>query len=399
MRMSGQISRVVADPAGNPAGNPAGSRRHIGKALAMAGFVLMFAACGKEEVAEEKPRPVLVVQPGGGNGAAVSAYAGEIRAREESPLSFRVGGNITRRLVDAGDAVKHGDLLAELDPGDLRLQAQAAQAQLAAAEADLARASADRARYAKLAQQQLVSRSALDAQNAAHAAASGQARAARAQLDVARNQAAYSQLRAPRDGVIASRSAEAGQTVAAGQAIFALAGDAGREVAIALPESRIRELSVGQPVAVELWNAQGQHLPGTIREIAAAADPQSRTYAARVALTGDAAKAVELGQSARVYVQGNGKQTALRVPLSAIQRGANGATALWVVDMATRKLHSTPVRLGPFGVDTAPLLSGVEADAWIVAAGGHLLRQGQPVVPVDRDNRPVNTTPLAAKAH
>lgn len=360
----------------------------------MAGLLVLLAACGNDDAVQEAPRPVLVVQPAGGNGAAVSAYAGEIRAREESPLSFRVGGSLARRLVDAGDVVKRGDLLAELDPGDLRLQAQAAQAQLSAAEAELARASADRARYAKLAQQQLVSRSALDAQHAAHAAAAGQARAARAQLDVARNQAAYSQLRAPRDGVIASRSAEAGQTVAAGQSIFILAGDSGREVAIGLPESRIREFSVGQPVAVELWNAPGQRLPGTIREIAAAADPQSRTYAARVALTGAAAAAVDLGQSARVYMldngrPGNGRQAALQVPLSAIQRGANGATAVWVVDPSTRKLHLTPVRLGPFAADSAPLLSGLDAQAWIVSAGGHLLREGQTAAPVDRDNRPV----------
>lgn len=370
-------------------------RRGIGRALAVAGMVVLLAACGNDEAVQEIPRPVLVLQPAGGNGAAVSAYAGEIRAREESPLSFRVGGNLTRRLVDAGEAVKRGDLLAELDPGDLRLQAQAAKAQLAAADAELARASADRARYATLAQQQLVSRSALDAQHATHVAAAGQARAARAQLDVARNQAAYSQLRAPRDGVIASRSAEAGQTVTSGQSIFTLAGDSGREVAIALPESRIREFSVGQPVAVELWNAQGQRLRGRIREIAAAADPQSRTYAARVALTGAAATAVDLGQSARVYVQGNGSQASLQVPLAAIQRGANGATAVWVVDPATRKLQLTPVQLGPFGADSAPLLSGLDARAWIVSAGGHLLREGQLVAPVDRDNRPVLS---AAKA-
>ena len=82
-----------------------------------------------------------------------------------------------------------------------------------------------------------------------------------------RNQEGYSQLRAPRDGVIASRQAEAGQVVAAGQTIFTLAADGGREVAIGLPENRIREFSVGQPVMVELWNAPGQRLPGTIREI------------------------------------------------------------------------------------------------------------------------------------
>lgn len=353
--------------------------------------VALLTGCGTDGgKPAESARPVLVMRPGGGAQAAVSAYAGEIRAREEAVLSFRVGGNLIRRTVDVGDHVTRGQLLAELDPGDLRLQAQAAQAQLSAATAELNRASADRARFARLAEQQLVSRSAYDGANAAYQAAAAQAKSARAQLDVAGNQAGYSQLRAPRDGVIALRQAEAGQVVAAGQAVFTLAGDSGREVAIALPESRIRDFSVGQQVLVALWNDEGQRLPGTIREIAPAADPQARTYAARVALQGDAAQAVELGQSARVYVaDGDGAgSSALSVPLSALQRGANGA-ALWVVDAGTRKVHLKPVRLGPYGEDRVPVLGGITADAWIVAAGGHLLREGQAVAPVDRDNRPV----------
>ena len=358
--------------------------------------MLLLGACGHDAPPAEAARPVLVVHPEGGADSAFTAYAGEIRAREENALAFRVGGNLVRRAVDVGDQVKRGQLLAELDPGDLRLQAQALQAQAAAAEAELARAAADRARYAKLAQQQLVSRSALDAQNAAYSAAAGQARAARAQLDVARNQAGYAQLRAPRDGVIAQRQAEAGQVVAAGQSIFTLAGDSGREVAIALPESRIRHFHAGQPVLVELWNAPGTRLPGTIREIAPAADPQARTYAVRIALAGDAAKAVELGQSARVYIGDDDGHAVLRVPLAAVQRGDKGAMAVWVVDPGTRKLHLAPVQLGTFGEDSVPVLRGVTRDAWIVAAGGHLLREGQSVTPVDRDNRPV-LAPVAAK--
>jgi multidrug efflux system membrane fusion protein len=351
--------------------------------------VALLAACGRDEAATEAPRPVLVVHPGGDASPALSAFAGEVRAREESPLSFRIGGQLVKRFVDAGDRVKRGDVLAELDPGDQRLQVQAAQAQASAAEAELARATADRSRYALLADQQLVSRSVLDAQNAAHAAAAGQARAARAQLDVARNQAEYARLRAPRDGVVATRSAEAGQTVTAGQVVFTLAGDAGREVAISLPESRIRDFVVGQPVLVELWSAPGERLPGRIREISAAADPQARTYAARIALDAAAARQVDLGQSARVYVQTTraGQATTLRLPLSALQRGANGATGVWVVRGG--KLHLAPVRVGAFGEDSVPVLSGLAANDWVVAAGGHLLREGQAVAPVDRDNRPV----------
>src|SRR4249919_2144054 len=306
--------------------------------------MLLLGACGHDAPPPEIPRPVLVVHPDGGPDTAFTAYAGEIRAREESALAFRVGGNLVRR---------------EVDVGDLRLQAQAVQAQVAAAEAELARAAADRARYAKLAQQQLVSRSALDAQNAAYAAAAGQAKAARAQLDVARNQAGYAQLRAPRDGVIAARQTEAGQVVAAGQTVFTLAGDAGREVAIALPEARIRSFHAGQPVLVELWNAPDTRLPGTIREIAPAADPQARTYAVRIALGATAAQSVELGQSARVYIADESNAMTLRVPLAAVQRGARGAAALWVVDPATRRLHLTPVQLGAFGEDSAPVVRGI----------------------------------------
>lgn len=359
--------------------------------VAVLAVAAWLAACGNGEDTTEAARPVLVAHPGGGAEAALTAYAGEIRARHESPLSFRVGGNLVRREVDVGARVRKGDLLAVLDPGDFRLQAQSAQAQAAAAEAEFERARADQLRYAALAKDQLVSRSTLDAQTTALRAAEAQNRAARAQLDVARNQAGYTELRAPRDGVIANRQAEAGQVVAAGQTVFTLAGDGGREVAIALPETRIRDFSVGQPVLVELWNAPGERMPGTIREIAPAADPQARTYATRIDLAGAAARAVELGQSARVYVQQDGNRAALSVPLSAIQRDANGATALWLVDPATRKLASRAVKLGPYTEDRVPVLGGITADAWVVVAGGHLLRDGQRVEPVDRQNKPIKS--------
>lgn len=363
--------------------------RHVFVSLVLGG-ALALSACGADEKPVEAPRPALVVIAGAGADAAPSAFAGEIRAREESPLSFRIGGQLVSRHVDAGDRVRRGQVLAELDPGDVRLQVDAARAQLAAAEGELARATSDQKRYATLAKEQLVSKSTQDAQDASYTAAAGQARAARAQLDVARNQAAYSQLRAPRDGVIATRTAEAGQTVTAGQVVFTLAGDAGREVAIALPESRIREFRVGQPVLVELWSKPGERLPGRIRELAAAADPQARTYAARIAIDPNVAGEVDLGQSARVYIANShaGAQ-ALRLPLSALQRGTNGATTVWVVDPNTNALKRVPVRVGPFGADSVPVLSGLRAGDRVVAAGGHLLREGQVVTPVDRDNRPL----------
>lgn len=351
--------------------------------------VALLAACGREPAPEETARPVLVTRPTASTHTA-TAFAGEVRAREESPLSFRVGGKLVERKVDVGDHVRQGQLLAVLDPGDLQAQARAAQAQLTAAEAELAVARADQARFAKLAKDQLVSRSTMDAQTAAAQAAQGQVNAARANLDVARNQAAYSQLRASRDGVIAARNAEAGQVVAAGQTVFSLAADGVREVAFALPEGTIAGIKPGLPVLVETWSQPDKRWPGRIREISPAADPASRTYAARVSVDAPAGT-LELGQSARVYLAGNlagSSNGTLSVPLAALQRAGN-RSAVFVIDAKTSTARLVSIQTGPFGEDRVPVKGGLSPDAWVVAAGGHLLRDGQKVLPVDRDNRPV----------
>lgn len=362
---------------------------------AASGLVLAFAlaGCAGQDAAPLPPKPVLVAHPdtaaatGPGN---TVAYAGEVRAREESTLSFRVPGRLARRLVDTGAVVHRGDLLAELDPDDLRLQSEAAQAQLAAAEAELARARADHARFAALAKDRLVSRSALDQQTAALRAAEGQARAARAQRDVSANQSGYTQLRAPADGAIGQRQAEAGQVLAAGQPVFTFVAEGTREVAFAVPEANLADVHVGQPVLVQLWNSGGAPLAGTIRDIAPSADPLTRTYAARATLAPEAVAAVAVGQSARVYIGTPGTDApALRVPLPAVQRDAQGRTVVWVADPKAGRVRPVPVAVGAYAADSAPVLSGLKAGDWVVIAGAHLLTADQAVVPVDRSNRPV----------
>ena len=369
-------------------------RAAIAASLAVLVAAIGLPGCGADAPPVELPRPVLVTHPTAAAHGA-SAFAGDVRARRESPLSFRVGGNLVERRVDVGDHVKRGQLLAVLDGGDLQAQARAAQAQLVAAQAESGRARADQARYAKLGKDQLVSRSTIDAQNAAAAAAQAQVNAARANLAVAGNQAAYTQLRAPADGVIAARSAEAGQVVGAGQAVFMLAVDGAREIAFAVPEGVVTAIKPGQPVLVELWSQSGQRWPGRIREVSPAADPASRTYAVRVTIEAPD-DALPLGQSARVYLPG-ADGGSLGVPLSALQR-RNGGVAVFVVDPKTSTLTLQAVEVGAYGMDRAPVTRGLAADAWVVAAGGHLLREGQKVTPVDRDNRPVTVAAPAAPA-
>lgn len=364
---------------------------HRPSLLASVLAALVLAGCAGGGESGPQPRPVLVATPGNAAPGTV-AFAGEVRARAETVLAFRVGGKIASRQADVGDRVARGALLAELDPGDLRLQAGALSAQLSAARAELERAAAERARFASLAGDRLVSRSALDAAESTQAAAAGQVRALQAQLDVARNQAAYAQLRAPTAGAIAARHAEAGQVVAAGQPVFTLAAEAGRDVVVSIPEGRVDDITVGLPVEVELWSEPGRRLRGTVREVAPVADPATRTWQARIALRDEDTGEIALGQTAQVFVpRDDDVADGMSVPLAAVQRGEDDATAVWVVDPANGEVHLVPVVLGAYGSERVPVRDGLAPDALVVVAGGHLLREGQQVQPIDRENRPVPT--------
>ncbi len=236
----------------------------------------------------------------------------------------------------------------------------------------------------------MVSRSQFDNAENLYRAGEAKLQQLRAEQDVASNQASYAVLRAPQNGVIAQRQVEVGQVVAAGQTVFTLAADGDREVLISLPEQAFGRFKIGLPVSVELWSQPGQRFSGRIRELSPAADPKSRTFAARIAFTAGKVPA-ELGQSARVFIQREGAG-ALSVPLSALS-AENGAAYVWRVG-AGNKLEQVPVRVGPYGEKTVPVLEGLAPEDWIVSAGVHVLHQGQEVRPVDRSNRTIN---VAAK--
>ncbi|QBF25512.1 efflux RND transporter periplasmic adaptor subunit [Pseudomonas tructae] len=353
------------------------------------GLVLLLAACGQESAPQTSLRPAMVVQPQPAS-AAADSYPGEVRARFEPELAFRIGGKVSKRLVEEGQRVKAEQALAELDPQDVRLQLEASRAQLAAAEANLTLVKAERDRYKTLLDRQMVSHSQFDNAENLYRAGLARLKQVRAEFDVAGNQAEYAVLRASQDGVIAKRQVEVGQVVAAGQTVFTLAADGEREVLIGLPEQNFGRFKVGQTVSVELWSQPDQRFNGRIRELSPSADPRSRTFAARIAFTAGKVPA-ELGQSARVYIQ-HADQVPLAVPLSALT-AENGQTFVWRVD-ANNTLKRVPVRVGAYGENSVPVLEGLNASDWVVAAGVHVLLEGQQVRPVDRSNRVVN---LAAK--
>ncbi|MGH8109773.1 MAG: efflux RND transporter periplasmic adaptor subunit [Arenimonas sp.] len=375
-------------------------------AIALISSLLLLTAC-KDEPLAEPARPALVVQPGAGI-AAASVYSGEVRALEEPQLSFRISGKIAKRFVDVGTPVKAGQALAQLDASDVTLQAQSAQAALASAQSDLALAKSELERYKALVDKQVVSRSLYETRQSAYEAAAARVRQARAGANVSANQTGYAILRAPKDGVIAQRLAEAGQVVAAGQTIFVLATDGAREISISVSEQFVSQFQPGRKMAVELWAAPGKIFPATLREISPSADPLARTFAAKVSFRADGVKA-EVGQSARVYVQDE-TDSKMSLPLSAIHQ-LNGKPAVWVLRKLSpakdktlseeeqklfaaqaqreQQVHLVPVQIGAYGETSVPVLSGVTTTDWVVIAGVHLLRDGQQVRAVDNNNREV----------
>ncbi len=328
-------------------------------------LVPMFAGCGKEPAPAAKiERPALTLVTGSAATAGGNTYSGEVRARYETQLAFRIGGKIVERLVDAGAQVRAGQALMRLDPGDTGLQLGSAEAQYQLAEADAKR-------YRELRAKGFVSQSALDAKEAA-------LRAAAAQAGLARNQSAYTTLHADRAGVIAATLAETGQVVTAGQPVLRLAPDGEREVAIAIPESQLVNLKVGAAAEITLLTAGDSMTPlaGRLRELAPAADPASRTYAARVALT-QASTGVALGMTARVRFAADKKSDGLLIPLSAVfQQGKQAA--VWIV-AADRTISLRQVEVAAYRDDGAVIAGGLAAGERIVSNGVHRLAAGEKI--------------------
>jgi membrane fusion protein, multidrug efflux system len=347
-------------------------------------FCVTLSACKKNVPAEEQIPFVMVTQPKN-NGDVLKSYAGDVQARQQTALAFRVGGQITDRFVDVGDRVKVGQVLAKLDVKDAQLQLNANQAQLENAQSAAKNAEQELNRYKELLPINAVSRSQYDAIENQYKAAISSLKQAQANYNVSRNQTTYNQLIANKNGVITQRDIEIGQVVAAGQAAYQLAIDGEREVVIGVPEQAISQIKVGQPAWVTLWSKPEDKFAGYVREISPAAD-QSRTFSVKVALK-EGQSVIQLGQSARVFFS-NSESHVLSIPLSSVSANQNQAY-VWLVK-PDQTLHKVQVKLGAYGRETVPVLAGLKATDWVAVGGIHLLRENQKIRPIDHDNRTVN---------
>ncbi|WP_374564307.1 efflux RND transporter periplasmic adaptor subunit [Ideonella sp.] len=341
---------------------------------------LGLAGCAKKEAPPEPVRAVRTVTVSSGETVAAHEYAAEIRARTESRLGFRVGGKLQSRSVNLGDSVKAGQVLAQLDGQDLRLGQEAARAALAAAQTNLDQVTADYKRFKELRDQGFIGAAELERRDTAMKTARAQLDQAKAQASVQGNQAGYASLVAEVAGVVTAVEAEPGQVVGAGTPVVRLAHDGPRDAVFSVPEDRIGALRqlIGKAGGVMLlpWG-DGQPVKATVREVAAAADPVTRTFLVKADL-GNAA--VRLGQSANVSVPGPAVAGVIRLPLTAVGE-TKGQTVVWLLDRGTMTVRSQPVVVAGADGNSVVIGQGVKPGDEVVVAGTHVLTAGLKVKP------------------
>ncbi|MFO1227145.1 efflux RND transporter periplasmic adaptor subunit [Roseateles sp.] len=339
----------------------------------------ILAACGKPPAQPEPLRAVRTVVVASGMAAQSHEYAAEVRARIESRLAFRVPGKLLQREVNLGDSVKAGQVLARIDSKDLVLARGAAEAAVAAARTGRDQAGADYKRFVELQQKGFISAAELERRDSAFKAAQAQLDQARAQADAQVNQAAYAQLVADVAGVVTGVEAEPGMVLPAGQPVLRVALDGPRDVVFSVPEDRVAQLRAAvasRPGAlkVRLWG-RDDAVPVQLREVAAAADPVTRTFLVKADLGRVEAK---LGQTATVVLDLPAANDVIKLPTTALTE-QGGKSVVWVLDPSSMTVNAVPVQ--PAGADgnEVVIAAGLSKGQEVVVAGVHTLSPGQKV--------------------
>ncbi len=344
--------------------------------LALSVVLATLSACSREEAPPEPVRAVKVITVGAQGWQTDAVYAGEVRARVESRLGFRVGGKLTHRAVDAGQRVSAAQLLAAIDAQDYQLSAQAAQAQQVAAQTQRDVALADYKRYESLRAQGFISGAELERREASLKAAEATLVQARSQSQVQANQVGYARLQATTAGVVTALEAEVGQVLAAGQPVLRLAHDGPRDAVFNVPEQAVQTFRVGMPMLAQLAGST-ELLKGRVREVGASADPVTRTFAVKLAL--DASERLPLGVTVNVQApQQAATVQAMTLPTTALRQEGEG-TAVWVLDEASMTVQPQKVTLGPVQAQQVVIASGLKPGQKVVVAGVHVLSPGQKV--------------------
>ncbi|GAB7125878.1 efflux RND transporter periplasmic adaptor subunit [Silvimonas sp. JCM 19000] len=345
------------------------------------------AACQKPEAPPAPPALVVALPAQSSNaqpGAALR-YPVEVASRYTNAMSFRVAGKLIERKVRLGDHVRQGQVLARLDAIDAQKQVASAQAQLDAAAHKVVYTQQQLQRDQGQAQKNLIAANQLEqSQDNYTAAVAGRDQAA-AQLLLAQNNLQYNTLVADHDGVITSENADTGAVVAAGQSIYGLAWSGDTDLYLDASERDLARIKPGQNATITFPALPGQQFAAKVREVAPAADAQSRTWRVKLTLLqpGDAVKFGMTGDALLQPVPGGSSHADagnFQLPATAIFHQGKDP-AVWVVN-ASNKLELRKVNVLRYDERTASVSGGIKNGEQVVQAGVHTVYAGETVKPI-----------------
>jgi RND family efflux transporter MFP subunit len=356
----------------------------LGSMAASAAVLLTLAGCGEDKpAAPDMPR--VYVQPvKTAEFSAAVALTGDIQARVQTRLSFRVNGKIIQRNVDVGDRVTARQVLARLDPRDLQINVDSAVAAVAAEQARVTQARAAFVRQQKLLPKGYTSRSEYDSAQAALRGSESSLKAAQAQLANAREQLSYTALIADTPGVITSRQAEVGQVVQATMPIFDLARDGERDAVFNVYESLFVQPPTDQAVQVSLLDNPDIKVNGKVREVTPAVSAETGTLQVKIALD-PLPQGMDLGSVVSVALSPPANAS-VELPWSALTKDLGehlGKPAVWVVD-EQGKVNLRKVSVTRYLTSSVVISDGLKNGEKVVVAGGQLLHPDMQVEIADQ---------------
>lgn len=345
----------------------------LGPLAVLAAALVVLTGCGKEKPAAPDTPRVYVQTVKTAEFAAPVALTGDIQARVQTRLSFRVNGKIVQRNVDVGDRVTAKQVLARLDPRDLQINVDSALASVAAEQARVSQARAAFVRQEKLLPKGYTSRSEYDSAQAALRGSENALKAAQAQLANAREQLSYTALIADTPGVITARQAEVGQVVQATMPIFDLARDGERDAVFNVYESLFVQPPTDQPVQVSLLDNPAIKVNGRVREVTPAVSAQTGTLQVKIALEPLPA-GMDLGSVVSVALS-PAANASVELPWAALTKDLGehlGKPAVWVVD-EQGKVNLRQVSVMRYLTSSVVIGDGLKNGEKVVIAGGQLL--------------------------
>ena len=334
------------------------------------------AGCSQDVARTPEARPVRTAAVAYRADGELVSFTGQIRARDQFNIAFRLDGRVIERHADLGDVIKAGQIIARLDSQDQQNALRSAEADLAAARAALTEARLTFGRQQELLKGDWTPRAKFDSAQEGLRTAQANVDSAEAQVRTARDQLSYAIVRADRPGAVTAVGAEPGEVVSAGQMIVQLAGHRDLDAVFDIPEQLIRTGARDPVVDLALSDDPKVRATGYVRQVAPQADSATRTFQVKVGIR-NPPDGMRLGST----VTGHLKLAApegVEIPASALTEG-DGRPAVWVVDRQSQTVSLRPVDAVRFDAESVVISRGLEKGDLVVTAGVQMLRPGQTV--------------------